>query len=282
MVGLAAALPLVAACDRVFGFDHVPLVDTDAPGTSSIAKGWGPPQQVMPDTPAGAWPSDPSFDLDETYLFYSVIYTNNDYDIFEAKMLDHTKTGPRANVLVSPSYAASPELAPSGTTMYWHDYTMYPMGRIQIATAPTVAGPWTAGGAPADLNIVVDDNRPGSPDAAGDYMVIARNSALLGLHHDTGTWIPDASCDTINGQLAIHENPQVSADGLTLVFAGAPTPGQRDLYVSQRTSIDESWPLADVLDASSGSFDEGDPWLSKDTKRLYFTHNKAIWLCERP
>lgn len=69
--------------------------------------------------------------------------------------------------------------------------------------------------------------------------------------------------------------PAISRDGLSLYFSAGTGPGNFDIYVSRRASLDAAWGPPQNLGMTVNSVDHDvEPVLSIDGHRLYFTSNR--------
>lgn len=68
----------------------------------------------------------------------------------------------------------------------------------------------------------------------------------------------------------------LTEDGLTLFFNRSPGAGESsgDLYLARRASLREPFGTAVPLSTVNTSYDERDPWLSSDGRRLYFSSDR--------
>jgi Tol biopolymer transport system component len=84
----------------------------------------------------------------------------------------------------------------------------------------------------------------------------------------------------------VDKQPNVSRDGLTIVFASnRDDGGTGDIFMSERDSLEDAWGtpvnLSDSLDLTSKGLDESRPSLSWDMKRLYLGAQGTVYVLER-
>lgn len=129
---------------------------------------------------------------------------------------------------------------------------------ILVAIASTFACAWDSGelpsGVPGASLHVADD-----PPRFSDW------SAPVNLGPPVNTTLADVT-------------PAVSKDGLSLYFSARPAtgPGNFDIYVSRRASLDAAWGPPQKLGSIVNSVgDDAEPVLSTDGHRLYFGSNRV-------
>lgn len=101
-----------------------------------------------------------------------------------------------------------------------------------------------------------------------------------------GSFGPGVPVDSLNAGASDDRQPNVSRDGLTVVFAsdrdGA---GFLDIYMATRDSTDEPWStprnLSDELQFPTAANSESRPSLSWDRNRLYYGSGGVIYVSER-
>ena len=276
---LILAVLLAGACDRVFGLDARPLPDgpplpVDAPPDAHPTFGSLTP--VTLECPTGRAPIDLSLDRDERRFIYGCAGT--DVDIYEAPVKDELTGKTATAVVVAPGAQGSPEMSPDGLAVYYL-VLITGIGEIHLKQRMTIDDPWGAPTTPDVLNTVADD-RPGPPDATGEHFVITRSSPpssmLVEVVRQGTTYVERTTSTTALRVLGSPINPQISADGRTLVFA-AMGDGS-DLFISERSNPDAAWGTAVPISEVNTSRDETDPWLSADGRRLYFSRDGVLLL----
>ncbi len=130
----------------------------------------------------------------------------------------------------------------------------------------------------AALNTSDRDIQAMSPDGVAVYFATNRDGTL-----DLYTATRTADGFTKPAALAgfasstTETSPYVSSDGLTLVYAGAPSGVTfGDLYISTRASTTAGWSVGTLLTGpSSTSYDDGDPVVTGDGGVLYFASQRG-------
>ena len=124
----------------------------------------------------------------------------------------------------------------------------------------------------------LDEDRPGSPTAARDRIVIHRHSgtgwSLVEYVRPggSGAWAPAPGdpLAAINRSFFVLGNGHLADDGRTLVFAAGVGSGL-DLYVARRAAVglpfDSGAPITEV----NWPYADSDPWLSPDGRQLWFS-----------
>jgi hypothetical protein len=280
---IRVAVPIVlalAGCDGVFGLQHISLADatagpdapTDAPSV------WETPQLVTLRVPGGHFASDITLDQEEKVVAYAAAMGSL-WDVFEAEMTSPTLGGSATLVAGDVEIEAGPELSPDGLTLYYMTYETGITGAINMRTRSAVTESWGPTEQPTDLNRMNEDDRPGSPDASGNYMVIARSFDLHEMQKMGGAWTRIDTCTAITDVLQDSRNPHLSPDGLRLVYSGAPiyAVGALDLWISTRSALGAPWSApVRLVPMSTDNVDETDPWMSADGKRLWFNRAQSV------
>jgi len=99
-----------------------------------------------------------------------------------------------------------------------------------------------------------------------------------------GSYGPGVAVDSLNTAFDDRQ-PNVSRDGLTIVFASNRDSGVFDIFMAERDSVNDEWSAPRNLSAelafpTAGS-DETRPSLSWDMKRLYYGSSGVIYVSER-
>lgn len=267
------------ACDRVFGLDarsapDGPPLAVDAPPDAHPTFGSLTP--VTLECPSGRAPIEVSLDRDERRFIYGCAGT--DVDIYEAPVKDELTGNTATAVVVAPGAQGSPEMSPDGLAVYYL-VLITGIGEIHLKQRMTIDDPWGAPTTPAVLNTGADD-RPGSPDATGTHFVITRSSPpgsmLVEVVRQANTLVDSTTSTAALRAVTSPINPQISADGRTLVFAAMGN--GFDLFISERSNPDSPWGTAVSISEVNTNGDETDPWLSADGRRLYFTRGGVVLL----
>ena len=281
---LILMLVSAAGCDLVFGLEsRVPqdgsINAPDAPDAPLDAHPtFGVPEIVTLTCPAGREPGDVTLDRAETVFVYSCATTSTaDSDLYEAPRATATTGGGNMPFATTAANEGSPELGPDGLSLYFVILDGASSGNLYFSTRPMFGSEWVPPTEVTQLN-TNSDERPGSPDATGDYLVISRSGVLVEHHREGGVWSTLSSTGTL-GPVANAVNPHLSADGLTLVFASPG--GGGNLYISRRGALGSAWAPAAPITELNTLDDESDPWLSADQRRLYFSRNGLVMLARK-
>ncbi len=278
---LILTLVSAAGCDLVFGLDSRVPQDgsTDAPDALLDAHPtFGSPEAVTLTCPAGREPGDVTLDRAEMVFVYSCAGTKTpDSDLYEAPRATATTGGGAMPIAATAANEGSPELGPDGLSLYFVILDVARSSKLNFSTRPMFGAEWVLPAEVTQLN-TIGDERPGSPDATGDYLVISRGGALVEHHREGGVWSTLSSTSTL-GPVLTPVNPHLSADGLTLVFAYPD--GNADLYISRRGAVGSAWaPAAPIAELNTAA-DESAPWLSADQRRLYFSRDGFVKLARK-
>ena len=231
---LLVAVVFGGACEWVFGLDarstpDGPPLAVDGPPDAHPSFGSLAPVALA--CPPDRSPIDVTLDEQERRFLYGCTALQG--DIYEAEVENSLKGGPATAVVVSTTNEGSPELSPDGLSVYYLVLTTG-IGRIDLKQRAAIEQPWGATTSPAGINTVADD-RPGSPDATGDHIVLTRSSppssVLIEVVRTRGAWL-ETDMTAAFMPLMSPIDPHLSADGRTLVFAAM---GQGfDLFIAQR------------------------------------------------
>jgi len=281
---LILTLVSAAGCDLVFGLDsRVPqdgsLDASDAADAPLDAHPtFGSPEPVTLTCPVGRAQGGVTLDRAEMVFVYACASPSTpDSDIHEAPRATATTGGAAMPIVETAANEDSPELGPDGRSLYFVVLDGVSSGNLYLSTRPMVGAEWGTPTEVTQLN-TNSDERPGSPDATGDYLVISRGGVLVEHHREAGVWSTLSSTGTL-GPLANAVNPHLSADGLTLVFVSPG--GSGNLYISRRGALGSAWAPAAPITELNTLDDESDPWLSADQRRLYFSRNGLVMLARK-
>jgi hypothetical protein len=275
---------LIAACDQVFGLESRVPADAagplaDAPDAPLDARDtFDEPALVTLACPAGRTAGDPSLDLDEKVFAYTCA-SGADGDLYEAPRMSLTQGGTATMILATAASEGSPELSPDGKQLYYLTFPSKGVGQINLKQRATIGDAWGVTMVRGDLN-APGDNRPGSPNQAGNHMVISRGGALVEVRSNGTTWMSLSATGTL-GAITAAVNPHLSVDGLTLVFAARSVNLDQDLYIARRDVLGGAWGAAVPISELNTSFDEAEPWLSADQRRLYFARQGLLFLARK-
>jgi Tol biopolymer transport system component len=276
-------LVCVAGCDGVFGLHelHVPDATIVADASIDAPSQWRAAQLVTMRVPDLWFASDLTLTADETRVVYTAS-SGSEVDIYEATMTSATVGGSATLLESDPEIETLPEMAPDGLTLFFMTHETPGIGAIHMRVRNVIDDDFGGATMPPELNRPGLDDRPGSPDATGTYMVIVQ-SGLVEMKNVGGTWTAIDTCDAITTQLADSRNPHLSPDGLRLVFAGMQVvePGGLDLYISTRNALGDVWSPPVVIDISQRTIDDSDPWMSADGTRLWWTRGTNVLFSQK-
>jgi hypothetical protein len=92
---------------------------------------------------------------------------------------------------------------------------------------------------------------------------------------ETGPWQRvDDTLVAVNATAQQVFNPHLDRDGTTLLF-GALVGSDDDLYIATRATADDPFDTPLAIGELNTSADEGDPWLSDDGRRIYFSRKNG-------
>lgn len=282
---LILAVVVAGGCDLVWGLDLGAAPDASLPGVDAVPDAhpmFGAPMTVTLDCPAGGSAIDLSLDLAEQRFIYACAGIGIDIDIYEAAVKD-ALTGDTARAVVMESGTqGSPEMSPDGLEVYYL-LLRTGIGEIFLKRRPTIGAAWGASTLAPDVLNTDSDDRPGPPDATGTRFMITRSSppssVLVEVVREGARYSESATSSLALRPPTSPINPQISADGRTLVFAALGDGS--DLFVAQRSNLDSPWGTAIPIPEVNTSLDETDPWLSADGRRLYFTRGGVIFLARK-
>lgn len=118
-----------------------------------------------------------------------------------------------------------------------------------------------------NLTLFWSSNRSGSGEF--DIWTSSRDST-------SAPWGEPSKLSAVNSP-ASESSPSISSDGLELYFTRGSTALDResfDIWVSRRSSVDDTWGAPEELSINSSTEDE-DPSISADGLELYFDSNRA-------
>lgn len=140
-----------------------------------------------------------------------------------------------------------------------------------IALALALAGCGSVGGTPdAALSIDATTGNDATADAAADATPVTMCDPTAAF--DMPALLPGFSTS------ADEVAPRLSQDELTLYFSSNPAAATQahDLYVAQRSRVEDPFGMAMALMPLNSAAEEYDPSLSADGKTLVFTSNRKV------
>jgi hypothetical protein len=276
------ALICLASCDGVFGlaeikpFALIDATEIDAPLPDAAVFGpFSLPVRVNVPTPSETIASDPALTADEQQM----IYTLNPAMI--PIQIASRGSGPTDwEESVTPSFAqpsySNPVFSPDGDLVLVADNDVG-----NLVTLERIGTAWQVTTRFDGVNSSFTD-RPGTPTADLSRIMIYRDYySHLDMHEyelTSSGWV-DVSLITLGAiRFAQPEpmwtklNPRLTPDGLMLVYVAGLSFQQRDLYLTTRPHVGMPFaPPVKIEVASDPELNEGDPWLSPDGRRVYFS-----------
>jgi len=166
----------------------------------------------------------------------------------------------------------------SDADIYYSRLLMAPLGWLEPVPLPCdpVAG----------INSPFEEFSPSLVQADGRTLLFFssnRSTGIPGVHKiyvsevlPDGTWSAASPVDTLNSDGFSDARPNVSRDGLEIVF-DSNRAGSFDVYIATRGSLNASWstPKRLTSEVNSDTADETRPSLSRDGLRLYFGSTRA-------
>lgn len=162
--------------------------------------------------------------------------------------------------------------------IYYSRLRMSPLGWAEPALLPC--------GDVTGINSRYEEFSPSLVHADGRTLLFFstnRETGVAGVHKiyfsellADSTWTQAQAVDKLNSAGFSDARPNVSADGLELVF-DSNRAGTYDIYIARRRRLDAEWSAPRRLDedVNSDSADETRPSFSRDGLRLYFGSTRA-------
>jgi hypothetical protein len=188
-----------------------------------------------------------------------------------------------ASALNSPVFETSSALSSDALQIWFGSRREGGQGAVDIwtCTRSSRSEPWPAPSLEVALNSAADDiPRPlgfkgqvmpmASRRDSGNYATYFAERSL-----DTHEFSEPALVPGLDEQSSSVGDAYLLEDGLTLIFAQETDLGTTDLFVTERTTLDEPFQKARPLLGVNTEADERDPWLSPDGELLYFSSNRT-------
>lgn len=260
------------ACGRI-GFDTVPdAVSDDAP-VGPLGP-WSQPVAVVTQSPPL---DDPSLTADELEL-----YVNLDLEVNVLRRASRTDPWGPLEPLSLASDATQPFVSADGLTLYMTDFT-----RVRISTRATRADVWSAPVVDASLNTPTNGTDAGPRNDELELVVSLADGtdslALVRRASRADAWGPrePLALGVIATEGCLAER------GLALYFSSFQGTAGLDIYRSERAALDQPFGAATPITELNTSFEDSDPWVSDDGRRMYFTTTRGtdgereIWMTTR-
>jgi hypothetical protein len=280
-------VPHGAAGDAPIGPADANDADTDT--DADTARGpFSPPVQVsiMQMLPADGYVSDPTLTEDESQLAFIVTEPPN-----VRIRIAFRGSGPTTwETPVTPGFDSAaletnPKFLADGTELWFArgsaavlpDIVAYHRAAPNSDTWSDATGEDAAG-----LTTTMDE-RPGTPTADALHMIIHRKTVdtpmgeLLEYERASAAapWTQVAGTTIALNAVGPTNNAHLAGDGLTVVFA-AQVGGQTDLFIATRTALGQTFsPPTEIAEVNDPVANDGDPWLSRDGQRLWFSRTIA-------
>jgi hypothetical protein len=241
---------------------------------------WGTPQPVFSTATGGD--DDPSLTGDMLELYF-----NRNADIYVATRAAVNQpwgTPTLVAELSSTSSETTPEITYDGLTIYVGSDRPGTAGQddIWVSTRATRSDTWSAPVRVAELSTSSED--AASAPAPGD-LTIVWTSSVTGDYEiyratrssKTATWSTPQAVTEVNSTAADY-SPMLSADQLTIYLDSVRNAGNDDLYYATRATTSDAFgtpqPINE-LNTTAGA--ESDPWISPDSRHLYFTRDGVLY-----
>jgi Tol biopolymer transport system component len=242
---IVAVAALVTGCR--FGFDSLPIVDTDGSTT---------------DSDSGAAPDTGGFPLGvfggATKISVSTSNRLEDDPTLTADLLEMVFESDR--------------MGGSGGSDLW------------ITRRQMIGGAWATPIPVSNVNSDASEEHPGLSDDGLTLWFASDRGGGLGsfdiyvatrTDRSSGTpWSMPMPASTLNG-VANDESPQVDSSELVMVMARGPN-GAEDLFISTRATTASTWPEpTPIAELNQASTSETAPMMSADGQTIYFTSNRG-------
>jgi hypothetical protein len=197
-------------------------------------------------------------------------------------------TGPFGNVqpiaeLASTFDEDDPGVSRDGLELYWASKRTG-VSKIWTSRRASRMDPWGAPEQVLETSLTTDDKGPElSPDSLTLYFDASGDLAMSTRPTRTASWSPAA---VILHVVSVSVGtPAVCNQALRMYMRRVDSMSIDHIYVSNRATIDDTWPIpVAVTELESGLGDSG-PWISADCDHMYFdsdrTQNGAVYLAYR-
>jgi hypothetical protein len=282
LVNLGSSAPLISAGDSSAGSGAAGSSALGGAAAGMPAGEWLEPQLLFPQTEARR-AMNPSFTETED----TVVYTEQEQgDDTVARAYRRMLVGgiwSEPELLSVAGDVASPVVSADGKQLWFGQNVAEGLGATDI---------WLGaleGGLPAEhfsapLNSSSDD-APRPLAVTGTLMPLSskRHGGVLYQIYLARRAAADQPWQDVSRDLLASVNSDQSEsvdgfltpDGLTLYFSSTRNLGQRgDLFVAQRSSLNDAFSEPRLLNGVNTVADERDPWLSRDGQTLYFASDR--------
>ncbi len=284
MRNTAAVYLVLVACGRA-GFDALPDAGRDAaPPCTWSAFSAPQPLPAVVQSPDDDWYPTPAVGGLDLY-FYSYRGGAGNADIW------HTQRASLAATFDVPSTVAgidtsanerAPTLTDDGLTIIYEHDTMMTDADLYTATRNTLADPFAAPAAIAELSSPYVEADPFVTADGLDIVFVSARPAATGML-DIFEAVRASRADTFTGLVERRElnspadeySPTLSADGLEVFFASARAggPGGFDVYTSRRAAAGQPFSPPQLVPELSSARDDAGLRLSVDGATMYLDYN---------
>lgn len=171
---------------------------------------------------------------------------------------------------------------------------------LWMTTRPDTASPWEAvSNLGSIINTSMKESHPSFHSPSGLLAFASNRQGGLGeadlwysMRSPNGhSWSRPINMGPKANSKFIDDNPEISSDGLTLVFSSTrDSAGSKNLWQCKRSEIDDRWGQANMFSGTvNSSHNDGEPALSANQLTLLFTSNRPggyggqdLWMCTRP
>jgi hypothetical protein len=164
---------------------------------------------------------------------------------------------------------------------------------IFCATRTSLASPWSAAQAVAELNTSEEEGTPElAPDGKTIYLSSARGSTAVHVFVSTRAgpgqaWSAPVPVTELSSP-ASDNCAAISGDGLTIAIdSERATSGDRDLFLASRAGPWAPWGNpAPVTELNTVGHEDSSPWLDQAARVIYFASDRGgnmdLWVATRP
>lgn len=271
---VVAGLVLGCGCNQVFGLEASGGGDDDVPIDGG--GGWSGMAKIAVASQVDLIEEDPAITPDGSQLYFTAYVTGGFKDLWVSNRINDTEWEPPATSPLSSTATdgsprfRDPENDGAIEIYFASDRLGGPLDIFSAARAG--AEPWSTPAEVPDLSAIEENSTAAPCDTPGRFVVASRRGgASSDLYELAGTAV--AAIDPAN--TASNETaPFLTRDCLHLYY-GSNVRGTFDLYLVTRPAIDQPWGRAEMIPELSTSFDEGDPWLGDDERRILYSSNAA-------
>jgi len=252
-------------------------LSVDAP---VVAADWGAPTALFP----GSGDDDPTLTGD----LLEIVFNRAD-DIYHAvRASADVPFGQPSRVaeLSTASVETTPEMSYDGLTIYLSSNRPGGKGNndIWVSTRTSVAMPWSP---PSHVDALSTTGNDTASAPSADGLAIVMNTNVTGNYDiyeatraaTSTAWPTPVALASVNTAGA-DDSPMLSADQLALYF-DANRDGTDHLWMATRASTSEAFGSAAPITSANTLGAEADPWISPDSRHLFFAANGTLYEVSR-